>query len=93
MAVEIIGSSDDLDQTRGKRADIRRLRRWNLHDGELVAAQPRHEVLAAHATAHAVGRRLQQQVSDRMPERIVDVLEAVEIETEHGDGFRAPQAA
>ncbi len=28
-----------------------------------------------------------------MPERIVDVLELVEIETEHGDGFGAPLAA
>ena len=72
-----------------ERADIRRLRRRNLHDRELVAAQPRHQVLAAHATAHAVGRRLQQQVADRMSERIVDALEAVEIETENRDGSQS----
>ena len=93
MAVEIVGSSDDLDETRRQRSDIRRLFGWNLHDGKLVPAQSGHDVLAADATAHALGRRLQQQVPDRMSERIVDALEMVEIETENRDGFGAPQVA
>ena len=66
---------------------------WNLHDRKLVPAQTGHDVFAADATAHAFGRRLQQPVTDGMSERVVDVLEMVEIEAEHRDGFGASQAA
>ena len=41
--------------------------------------------------AHTLGRRLQQTVANGMSERIVDVLEMVEIETQHRDGFGTPQ--
>ena len=35
---------------------------------------------------------LQQRVADRMPERVVDALEAVEVEAEHGKALAAHQA-
>ncbi len=39
---------------------------------------------------HALGDRLQQQVADGVPERVIDGLEVVEIETQHPDGFAWP---
>ena len=42
---------------------------------------------------NALGRGLQQKVADGMAKRIVYVLEAVKIETEHGDGFGTRPAA
>ena len=89
MAVEIVGSADHLDESRREGGNVgRMIGRQHLHDGKLVAAQPGHDVLAADAAAHAVGRRLQQQVADRMPERIVDALEVVEVEAEDRDRSR-----
>ncbi len=93
MAVEIVGSADDLDETRRERCDILRVFRGNLHDGELVPAEPAYDVLAADATLHAFGSRLQQEVADRMSERIVDALEMIEIETENRDRSGTPQVA
>ena len=51
-----------------------------LHDGEFVAAEPRHRVGAGHHALQPLGHRAKQRVADRMAERIVDALEAVEIE-------------
>ena len=51
-----------------------------LHDGEFVAAETSHRIDAAHHALQALGHRAQQRVADRMAERIVDALEAVEIE-------------
>ena len=79
--VYFIRRADEFDETRGQRRNIRRLGGGHLHNGKLVAAQPGHEVLAADAVTHTVGRLLQQEVANGVPERIVDVLEVVEIET------------
>ena len=54
-----------------------------LHDREFVAAQPRHRVMLGDAFAEAAGDLFQQRVADGMAERIVDVLEVVEVETQH----------
>ena len=54
-------------------------------DDELVAAQPRGGVLLAQAVGEALRDGGQQQVADRVAERVVDVLEAVEIEEQHGE--------
>ena len=50
------------------------------HDHELVAGIARHEVLAAHAAAQACRDLLQHAVAGLVAERVVDVLEAVEVD-------------
>lgn len=47
---------------------------------ELVAADAREHVLGAQAGAHAPRGIAQDDVSDRVPERVVDALEVVEVE-------------
>ena len=43
-----------------------------LDDGELVAAQARHQIALAHAVEQALAHLLQERVADGMAERIVD---------------------
>jgi hypothetical protein len=69
------------------------LARWLFdQDRELVAAKPRDQVVRAHAVADALRRFLQQLVAGRVAERVVDVLEAVEVE-EHDREAIAPLGA
>ena len=49
-------------------------------DGELVTAQPRHEVAFADSAAETSRDLDEQQVTDMMAERVVDLLEVVEVE-------------
>ena len=53
--------------------------------GELVAAEPGDDVVAADRV-HEPGRDAAQQlVADRVPERVVDALEVVEVDEHHRD--------
>src|SRR5690606_14561991 len=49
---------------------------------ELVAAEPRDEVAGADAVGEAVRDELEEPVPDRVPEGVVDLLEAVQVEEE-----------
>ena len=57
--------------------------RAGQQDGELVAAQTRHRVRLAQRLAQARADQLEQAVPDQVAERVVDFLEAVEIEQQH----------
>ena len=57
------------------------------HDDELVAAEARHEVALAHAAPQPPRDLAQRRVARRVPVRVVDRLEAVEVE--HHDPDRA----
>ena len=54
-------------------------------DRELVSAQPRQRVALPQARLQAPRRRDQQLVADHVAETVVDDLEAVQIEIEHGE--------
>ncbi len=56
---------------------------------EFVAAQPRHQVVAAQRVRQAQRGVADQLVADVMAERVVDVLEVIEVDIEHGGGRRA----
>ena len=61
-------------------ADVRALEQ----DPELVAAEPRDRVGGAHAGHEPLGHELQQLVAGRVPEPVVDGLEVVEVDEQHG---------
>ena len=61
--------------------------------GELVAAEPRHRVELAHAGAQPLGAGLEQPVARRVAERVVDLLEAVEVEAQDRRLGAAPPPA
>ena len=58
------------------------LRELGLHQRELVAAEPGQGVAGPDRARDPAGHRAQQLVADRMAERVVDLLEAVEVEEE-----------
>ena len=71
-------AADALDEPRGLvGVGLRR------EHAELVAALADDRVLVAHGRAQRVGDLAQQLVADRVAERVVDGLEAVEVEHEH----------
>ncbi len=53
--------------------------------GELVAAEPRHGVAAARGAPEPLGHHAQQPVPGGVPERVVDLLEVVQVEVRHRD--------
>ena len=60
--------------------------RLALHDDdELVATEPGEHVAFAQHRAQPLGHDLQQLVADLVPEAVVDRLELVEVDEQHGD--------
>ena len=59
---------------------------------ELVAADAPDEILVSHGCAQAVGDSSQQLVADGVPVLVVDLLEVVQVDEQHG-AFGAALAA
>ena len=62
------------------------------HDRELVASDPADRVLGTNARRDALRDLDEHRVAGGVPEPVVDVLEVVEIEVQHGDRARCPPA-
>ena len=62
-------------------------------DGEFVAAEPREHLAVVEDAAGAAGDRLQKRVAGGMPEEVVDLLEAVEVEAEQREPAAGRDAA
>ena len=60
---------------------------FQKQNDEFVAALPADGIRAAYAFHQTRSDRLQELVAGRMPERIVDVLEAVQIQEQHRDAL------
>ena len=58
---------------------------------ELITALAAHRVGQAYALDEPIGDGLKKLVADRMPQRIVDMLEAIEIQEQHYDFLRVAQ--
>ena len=58
--------------------------RVGQQDAELVAAEPRDHVLLSEGRAQALGHLLQQAVAGVVAERVVDLLEVIEVDQHHG---------
>ena len=54
-------------------------------DGELVAADPRHRVAEADAGPQPLADRHEEAVAGVVAEAVVDGLEVVEVDEQHGD--------
>ena len=69
----------------GERGGVGRPPHPDLDERELVPAEPGQGVAAADDPAEPAGDAAQQRVPGRVPERVVDVLEVVEIDEQHRD--------
>jgi hypothetical protein len=64
-----------------------------LNWAEFIAAEARHHVSVAHAVFQPLAHRAQQLVARRVAERVVDVLEMIEVQVEDREaGAAAPRA-
>ena len=66
----------------GKRVSV--VRNAVQHHHELIATQPRHHVRLADAATYALADFAQQQVAQVVAVAVVDALEAVQVEVQHG---------
>ena len=55
------------------------------HDGELIAAQSRHGVIATNTGFQALRYCLEEDVAKAVPHGVVDLLEAIQIDKHHSD--------
>ena len=83
MVVDLVRRGDHLDETAGERSGRSLLGAADLDHGELVAAEPRHGVVLADGGLQPAADFLQQRIANGMAERVVDVLEMIEVEAEH----------
>ncbi len=79
MLAEIERCREGGDQAFRHRDGTRAIRP-GLDDDEFVAAEPRHSVLGPNRGPQAVGDSLEETITDRVTEGVVDRLEAIEIE-------------
>ena len=86
---ERIGSRQSIANLRRQHAGTGEIGQICLQDGKLVAAQTADEIGLADAALEALADRLEQQIAGRMSERVIDVLEPVEIEVKNCEGRRA----
>jgi hypothetical protein len=78
-AEKLEGMRDRAKDAIAKGRDVLGRPHVSLHDCELIASQPSHEILAAQQAGQALGEFTNQIVASCVPQRVVDVLEAVEV--------------
>ncbi len=89
IAVNLIGLGQGIADFLGQRPGIGALGQFALQDRKLVTAQATNQIGIANALLDALAHFDQETVADRMTQRIIDVLEAVEIDIVQGKARRA----
>src|SRR6185437_8635411 len=83
VAVDQVRRANRGDNASSDRLQRIRIRRADGDDGEFIAAEPGDEIVAAQDAAQPLRHVEDELVADRVAERVVDVLEVVEIDVEH----------
>ena len=85
---QVVAESERLldlaDQPIAERRDRCHVLEAAHHDQELVATETGHEVARAHAPSDPIGDLAQHEVAGRVTVRVVDALEAVDVDEHHG---------
>ncbi len=90
--VQVDRLSEPLEDFAGHHPGVVRRTQIGKHQDELVAPQPGHRVLLAHAVRQPLRDLYQQTVARIVPECIVDILESVQVHEHHRyQGVRAPR--
>ena len=84
MILNVIALRQRRHQLAGDAGDFLRTRHIRQQHRELVAAKPRDHVGRTQALAQTASNRLEQLVADRVAKTVIDELETVEVEIEHG---------
>jgi len=92
VAVDVEWSGHRPGERQRQHAGVRRVAQAGLEDRELVAAEPRDEIAAAHAVPETGRDQSKEAIAGRVPQRIVDVLEQVDVDVEDGKALRPAPA-
>src|ERR1700732_3006741 len=93
MAMNLERFADVLDKAVGQSGGAVKLIGAELQQGKLIASQSRDRINGPHACSDPVGYRLQERVPDRVAQRVIDLLEVIEIEVENGQCLSTLDAA
>ena len=80
MIVDLVTLAEAIDDAPGEARGVFRGMDVLLEHHELVAAEPRHEILGPQHLAQTIGHRAQQPVAAGVTERVEDLLELVEVD-------------
>ena len=80
-------------QLRGKDAGIGGVVKFGRQHGKLVATEARDGIGLANVRAQSIGHRFQHPIANGMAERIVDILEMIEVEVKHAKEMLVPPRA
>ena len=80
VIVDLVALAEMIDDAPGETGGVLVRSDVLLEHHEFVAAEPRHEILRAQHLAQPVGDRAQQLVAAGMTERVVDLLELIEVD-------------
>jgi hypothetical protein len=85
MALQIVSvTGNDFPQLLRERFRLFWMLQTCPHDRKFIATQAGNQISFIQTTANSLRHFLQKRVSGLMAERIVDALEVIEIEAEHG---------
>ncbi len=73
------------ENARGNFAGFTRVPDVIHHDREFIAADSRHSIAWPQPRLHPPGNLAEQQIANPVTESVVDLLEAVQIDKQHGD--------
>jgi hypothetical protein len=90
MPVKIEGFAQRFSNSLGKFSGLYNRICYILNNGELIAAKPGDQGSFPDALTQPRGNSLEQSIARRMSERVIDFLEAIEIEHEHCQVGAAP---
>ena len=90
MATDEMGLGHGLDQLFGGEVSVLHRLDFGQQHHEFVAPLAADGIREPDAGLQAFGGRLQQLVAHRMPQRVVDVLEVVEVQIHQGDLLAMP---
>ena len=83
LSIDFVWFAENADNAHGKRGNLVRPLDVLQEDGEFIAAKTGHRIDLANARLQTQRHRTKDLVSDRMAERVVDLLEVVEVEAEN----------
>ena len=84
LVVDGVGRAKRCDQPIGDDLQRRRVASQRGDDAEFVAANARDKIVAAQRAGQPLRDGADELVADRMAERVIDVLEVVEVDVENG---------
>ena len=93
IVIELVGRADRLTDLSRQVLDRSVAADIVLENRELIAAEASHHIGVAHARRQPLRHRAQELVAGRMTERVIDVLEMVDIEIVQGKGRAASTRA